>query len=62
MRIPFAVSFAAAAFFPQSPLRFHALFMVPIQGASMLADVATNAFPNAHVARWEHPPLAGHTG
>ena len=32
------------------------------QGASMLADVTTNAFPNAHVARWEHPPNPGHTG
>jgi len=28
----------------------------------MLANVATNSFPNAHVARWEHPANPGHTG
>ena len=28
----------------------------------MLADVTSNNFPNAHVARWEHPPNPGHTG
>jgi hypothetical protein len=32
------------------------------QGGMMLADVTTNNFPNAHVARWEHPPNPGHTG
>ena len=35
---------------------------VGAQGVSMLADVYSNGFPNAHVARWEHPPNAGHTG
>ena len=32
------------------------------QAGTMLADVTTNSFPNAHVARWEHPPNPGHTG
>ena len=32
------------------------------QRGVMLADVTTNDFPNAHVARWEHPPADGHTG
>lgn len=27
-----------------------------------MANVMTNSFPNAHVARWEHPPAPGHTG
>jgi hypothetical protein len=28
----------------------------------MLADVTTNSFPNAKVARWTHPATAGHAG
>eukprot|EP00286_Rhodomonas_abbreviata_P025142 CAMPEP_0181313198 /NCGR_PEP_ID=MMETSP1101-20121128/14119_1 /TAXON_ID=46948 /ORGANISM="Rhodomonas abbreviata, Strain Caron Lab Isolate" /LENGTH=104 /DNA_ID=CAMNT_0023420133 /DNA_START=10 /DNA_END=324 /DNA_ORIENTATION=- len=38
------------------------LFHNMLPGAMMLADTTTNSFPNAHVARWTHPPPEGHTG